>query len=70
MFFVKNGFLLYPKSMVFNILRFPDTDIYYLKPQVQLYNAYTINSTNDYFSYYSNWDYKTDILPSNNDKYT
>ncbi|ALA97618.1 Spiroplasmavirus-related protein [Spiroplasma kunkelii CR2-3x] len=69
-FFVKNGFLLYPKSMVFNILRFPDTDIYYLKPQVQLYNAYTINSTNDYFSYYSNWDYKTDILPSNNDKWT
>ncbi|WFG95542.1 DUF3688 family protein [Spiroplasma citri] len=35
-----------------------------------MYNAYTINSTNDYFSYYSNWDYKTDILPSNNDKYT
>nr|WP_245938571.1 M20/M25/M40 family metallo-hydrolase [Spiroplasma phoeniceum] len=69
-FFVKNGFLLYPKSMVFNILRFPDTDIYYLKPRVQLYNAYTINSTNDYFSYYSNWDYKTNILPSNNDKYT
>ncbi|WFG99842.1 DUF3688 family protein [Spiroplasma citri] len=35
-----------------------------------MYNAYTINSTNDYFSYYSNWDYKTDILPSNNNKWT
>ncbi|WP_424526232.1 spiroplasma phage ORF1-like family protein [Spiroplasma endosymbiont of Glossina fuscipes fuscipes] len=69
-FFIKNGFLLYPKSMLFNILRFPDTVSGYLEPQVQLYNAYTINNTNDYFSYYSNWDYKTDVLPSNNDKYT
>ncbi|MBW1242253.1 MAG: DUF3688 domain-containing protein, partial [Spiroplasma poulsonii] len=23
----------------------------------------------DYFSYFSNWDYITDVLPSNNDKY-
>ncbi|MFX4056852.1 MAG: spiroplasma phage ORF1-like family protein [Spiroplasma sp. hy2] len=69
-FFVKNGFLLYPKSMLFNILRFPNTDEGYLRPQIQLYNAYTINSNNEYFSYYSNWDYITDVLPSNNDKYT
>ncbi|MBH8622554.1 DUF3688 domain-containing protein [Spiroplasma sp. hyd1] len=68
-FIIKNGFLLYPKSMIFNILRFPDTISGYLEPQVQLYNAYTINNTNDYFSYFSNWDYITDVLPSNNDKY-
>lgn len=41
-FFIKNGFLLYLKSMIFNILKFPDTVSGYLKPQVQLYNAYTI----------------------------
>ncbi|UZQ29304.1 MAG: DUF3688 family protein [Spiroplasma phoeniceum] len=41
-----------------------------MKPQVQLYDAYTINNTDYYFSYYSNWDYITNVLPSNNDKYT
>ncbi|AAF18308.1 hypothetical protein SVTS2p04 [Spiroplasma phage SVTS2] len=69
-FFVKNGFLLYPKSMLFNILRFPDLSATYLNPIVNLYNAYNINVNQNYYSFFSNWQYQTDILPSNNDKYT
>ncbi|WP_425379387.1 spiroplasma phage ORF1-like family protein [Spiroplasma endosymbiont of Stenodema calcarata] len=69
-FFVKNGFLLYPKSMLFNILRFPDSLETYLNPRINLYNAYNINVNQNYYSFFSNWQYQTDILPSNNDLYT
>ena len=62
-FFVKNGFLLYPKSMLFNLR---DVSSEKANPYVIMYNAYKINSTSDYYSFYSNWEYKTDILPLNN----
>ncbi|WP_101519322.1 spiroplasma phage ORF1-like family protein, partial [Spiroplasma melliferum] len=58
-----NGFLLYPKSMLFNLR---DVSSEKANPYVIMYNAYKINSTSDYYSFYSNWEYKTDILPLNN----
>ncbi|WP_198049134.1 spiroplasma phage ORF1-like family protein [Spiroplasma sp. hyd1] len=61
-FFVKNGFLLYPKSMLFNFWVSNGTDPQY---QVKLANAFKINSNDNYYSYLSNWDYLTDVLPGN-----
>ncbi|WP_353487148.1 spiroplasma phage ORF1-like family protein, partial [Spiroplasma phoeniceum] len=62
-FFVKNGFLLYPKALYFN-LKGAGHDDYFSSPIVRFYNAYKVDVKNFSYYFYSNWNTETDKLQS------
>lgn len=62
-FFVKNGFLLYPKALYFS-LRGAGHDYYFSSPIVRFYNAYKVDVKDFSYYFYSNWNTETDKLPS------
>ncbi|AXF96247.1 hypothetical protein [Spiroplasma phoeniceum] len=63
LFFVKNGFLLYPKALYFS-LRGAGSDNYFSSPIVRFYNAYKVDVKDFSYYFYSNWNTETDKLPS------
>lgn len=61
-FLTKNGFLLYPQSMIYKISYGSSSASAF----INMYNAYQVNFTNEYYSFYSSWKYTTNKLKYDN----